>query len=183
MFGVALSYLYHVHPERFRQWFEPWRRPFVLVGIACFVPAFIWPLGSTAFIHTVGLTLFQVGGGLLVVWAMLSPSVQRPLPRLFAWIGAYSYSIYLWHMVVIVHLEPQIEWKILGVMDYPVRFFFTCALALAVGVVMAKLVEMPVLRVRDRWFPSRTGRAVPAVAPSSEWAGRLESVVVKAVGD
>jgi hypothetical protein len=43
--------------------------------------------------------------------------------------------------------------------------------AFVVGIAMAKLIELPVLRIRDRWFPSRSAAATmtaPLAPASSE---------------
>ncbi len=40
--------------------------------------------------------------------------------------------------------------------------------AFVIGIAMAKLVELPTLRLRDRWFPSRTTGPIPAASPAHE---------------
>jgi peptidoglycan/LPS O-acetylase OafA/YrhL len=76
--------------------------------------------------------------------------------------GVYSYSIYLWHVTVIGIIEQAIA-------RVPVRTsipftWLCCALttslcAVAAGVAAARIVEWPVLRLRDRFFPSRSSAA------------------------
>jgi peptidoglycan/LPS O-acetylase OafA/YrhL len=70
-------------------------------------------------------------------------------------IGVHSYSIYLWHTTVAMLGLPAVErllgrrlgtWAALAVYG---------AASLVVGIGMAKGIEWPVLKARDRWFPSR----------------------------
>jgi peptidoglycan/LPS O-acetylase OafA/YrhL len=71
-------------------------------------------------------------------------------------IATASYSIYITHAVVLQALQMAMRklpeslqslWIVLGII-------FAGA-ALAVGVVFYKLIEFPLLRVRDRYYPSR----------------------------
>ena len=65
-------------------------------------PAFVFRLEKTPFIYTLGLTLFYLGSGMLLVGILLSKiSPSSHLIVLMAMLGAYSYSIYLWHMPVL----------------------------------------------------------------------------------
>jgi peptidoglycan/LPS O-acetylase OafA/YrhL len=68
-------------------------------------------------------------------------------------LGSYSYSAYLWHgpLVVLVitplrsaYSECWRDWM-------EVIFSFTCTWV--VGMIAAKLVELPALRLRDRLVP------------------------------
>jgi peptidoglycan/LPS O-acetylase OafA/YrhL len=78
-------------------------------------------------------------------------------------LGAYSYSIYLWHMACKEYVVPHL----VGVLSWEARTALYFVAAFVIGVLMAKLVELPTLRLRDRWYPSRTldGRDVPAAEP------------------
>jgi hypothetical protein len=42
--------------------------------------------------------------------------------------------------------------------------------AFVIGITMAKLIELPTLRLRDRWFPSRTASPILATPPTQESA-------------
>ncbi|MBC7783702.1 MAG: acyltransferase [Burkholderiales bacterium] len=155
-FGVAIAYFYHADPQRFIRVLQPWRWALLIGGLALLAPAFVFELEKTPFIYTIGLTVFYFGSGMLLVGVLLC---RMPSRGVFVWlgaIGAYSYSIYLWHRTVNSWGMAALE----NALGYPLRHGTWCAIAVAGaivwGVLMAKLIESPALRLRDRWFPSRS---------------------------
>ncbi len=93
-----------------------------------------------------------------------SDARSRPY-RLIAWIGVYSYGIYLWHVSVIapsVALAARLPHALASTW---------LALApivggIALGALFTAIVELPALRLRDRLFPRRSGPPIPTPAPS-----------------
>ena len=82
-----------------------------------------------------------------------------------AWLGRYSYSIYLWHLPV--RAWSVISARRLGVPDdglamYLVKVAAVSVGAVVVGVFAARVVEVPVLMLRDRLVPSRARALRPA---------------------
>jgi peptidoglycan/LPS O-acetylase OafA/YrhL len=152
--GVCLSYICHFHRQVFNRLVTGRRVPLLLCGSACFVPAFLFPLETTWFIHTLGLTLHTCGGALLIAANVGSPA--PPLIRWLAPVGRDSYSIYLWHMPVLVWLLPWGDRLAGSRLEELPRIIVYVVAALLVGAGMARITEWPVLRLRDRWFPSRT---------------------------
>jgi peptidoglycan/LPS O-acetylase OafA/YrhL len=156
LFGVVLSYLYHFRPELL----EPIHQRKVLVTAvsaamlapACFLNSYSF------FVVTLGITMTYLGyGGLLLVCLGRSAEQERSAGRVgpfLAWIGSYSYSIYLWHWLFVSPLDFT-AWMTRHCGPYlaAAAFFATCT---AVGIVMGKLIEMPFLRLRDRLFPSHS---------------------------
>ena len=119
--------------------------------------------------HTWGLTVL-CRGGCLVAKAVASegPRPVRIASRLLARIGMYSYSIYLWHLFFRHFLR---------------RFYHTpdlsrlvCYLAggILFGIAAAKLIEIPVLRFRDRVFPASSYGVAPP-SPVTLAAGAPDS--------
>ena len=92
------------------------------------------------------LTLNLVGFALLVVWAVPREHVRS---RILEEIGRYSYSIYLWHTVVVAVWTNQRKPSWAG-------FIGSVITSIAIGIAMALLVEVPVLSLRDRFFPAGT---------------------------
>jgi hypothetical protein len=70
--------------------------------------------------------------------------------------GLYSYSIYWGHVAVKVQglslMRKYIPWEL----SYGGGLAVIAVASVLVGVLMAKLIELPVLRLRDRLFPSRS---------------------------
>lgn len=157
MFGVLLSWGHHMDPERFRVRARQIGEVRLLVwGLLLLLPNFLFPLGRVQYLHTLGLTANLVGSGAILVAALLWEE-RRPRRRgALAYIGYYSYSIYLWHVPVAVHLMPWLGVPAVLPRGGVAAFLLYAATSCVAGILMAKLVEFPVLRLRDRLFPSRT---------------------------
>jgi peptidoglycan/LPS O-acetylase OafA/YrhL len=155
-FGVLISYIYHRHPVDFLATARRWRWGFFLAGILLLAPAFIFPVASTPFIFTAGLTALYLGSGCLLTGML---GVTLPDSRLLtavAYVGSHSYSIYLWHggaqqwvTLFITRLVLRTDNWYTGAVIYLIS-------SIGVGILLALLIEFPVLRLRDRWFPSRS---------------------------
>ncbi len=160
-FGVFLSWLWHTRREALEQFLERWRWPLGIAAAALAVPAFSMELGETEYLHTWGFTGLYLSAGIVLLLALRRPFVWRPL----AFLGAYSYSIYLWHMPIRLYIS---SW---GPRDWPplaqAALFF--ALSFAVGILAAWVIERPFLALRDRWLPTRS-RSLAAAAPVVETA-------------
>ena len=162
--GVCISYFYHFRPELFLKLRQ---RPFAIrmAGIALLIPMFFFEK-TDRLVYTAGFTLTAVGYGcILISMVPYKGDRDRPsafwnsrLARLVAWVGVYSYSIYLWHEDIGIatvdywlrplwHSLPRgWHWGAYTALLIPV--------AVLAGAAMAKLVEFPALRLRDRLFPS-----------------------------
>ena len=155
--GVLLAYGAQFHGAVLRRYLERGRLGLVAAGVLLLLPAYILPPDTGLLLQrTVGYTATYLGAGLLVAAAATQP-LQTP-PRWLGWaaaLGAYSYSIYLWHMEVIYRLFRELHLK-RGWSSWGTA---VCCLimSLVVGVVLGRAIEWPVLWWRNRVFPSRTG--------------------------
>jgi peptidoglycan/LPS O-acetylase OafA/YrhL len=89
--------------------------------------------------------------------ARVATTVRRGAAALLAWIGVYSYSIYLWHLAVKRWGVPPVV-HALGWQPTGLAAFGVYAIAsLLVGAALARLIEIPSLAVRERWLPTGAG--------------------------
>ena len=148
--GVALGYYRHFEPESFRDARRPW---LLVVGILLVL--FGTPLGLVW-----AKTVVYIGFAFVVAWAAHRPHSAHPIPRALAWIGFYSYSIYLWHAAIVLlfgHLEQR--WY---------SFVAYLVSTILIGVIMAKLIEVPALKLREKIVPSAKAMQLPSAARGSE---------------
>jgi len=172
--GVCLGYIYHFQPQVFERVAS--HRVWLLVFSAVAVAPMIFVPKTSPFTFTIGVTLLSLGFGALLIAVVPPPSgAAAParfwnlrIVKLVAWVGVYSYSIYLWHLDLVAMplfsvLGPM--WKYQPVTQ--TAFLYLCLLVIgsvAIGVLMAKLIEFPALRLRERLMPPRRPTA-PREAP------------------
>jgi peptidoglycan/LPS O-acetylase OafA/YrhL len=162
MFGVLLAYGSVYHRDRMTALVERHRRKLAVAVVALLLPPFIVDLDHV-FMYTAGFTCCYLGSGALLLSIVHARFTPRPILRGVAYLGAFSYSIYLWHLAVRLWGVPHFE-QLLGI-----ELSFLPATAaymlgsVAVGITMAVVVEYPALRIRDRFFPSRSKPPVPQV--------------------
>lgn len=169
LFGVLMACAYHSA----RRWFDGVRTwVWAVLAVSGAVTAIIWlwavPVQAFA-MTTIGYTVLYLSFGVALTGlvqlggrggnGLWTRYFRESAPVLaIANVGVYSYSIYLWHLFVLESLYAVVNtinggniflpyaWRYLGVY---------LLLSVGLGFVMAKLVEYPVLRWRNRRFPSR----------------------------
>jgi len=154
-FGVLLAFYYHRYPDAFLSLARRFRFPLLVLGVVMLAPAYLRNIDMGHNIYIYGFTLFYLGSGCLLVAALGFQGPPNRLTNAVAYIGSHSYSLYLWHMAVnawglfvLAKLFPQgHNWFI-----YAAVYLIG---SVVVGIGMATLIEFPVLRLRDRIFPSR----------------------------
>ena len=151
LFGVLLSYLaqYHGLMERLRA--IPTSLLFA-AGTLLLSPVFFIRLDLSIWMHTVGLTVFAAGSGLLVLAAYrFAASESRTLGAL-GMLGSASYSMYLWHWPVL--FWGGLAWRNAFGPEHNTAFILAFfASAIGIGLFMNRLVEKPVLLLRNRLLP------------------------------
>ncbi len=105
-----------------------------------------------------GQTVVNVGIALCIDWAMRFPDswMGRVLnARPVIWVGNLSYSLYIWQQLFLCRMHPA----------WYTTFPLNLLLAVAAAGASYYLLELPILRVRDRWLRELARRRPPASAP------------------
>ena len=154
--GALLAYLHHKHSAVLSRWIAAYRFVMLgtatgLLGVGAIVPK------STLIGHTVLQVVQYLGHGIIVLLAVYDVWFQRfgrsATAIVLQWIGRNSYSTYLWHMPVLAVVSAAVN----GPYKADIVVAVYGILSLPVGWLAAKFVELPVLALRDRYFPSPAG--------------------------
>lgn len=165
-FGVLLSYLMNFHKDKTTSFVKKYKYS-VLILSCIFVSPLLYVSRASNFYYTIGYTLLYLGfGGILLValqWEIRSDLAYKLLLP-FRLIGFYSYSIYLWHWpflrwwsflqgYILRHHYHSDALYLPHIYDWSVYIIGS----IVIGIGMAKIIEVPFLRIRDRLFPSLSG--------------------------
>jgi peptidoglycan/LPS O-acetylase OafA/YrhL len=166
MFGVLLCYYQRFRPRVFERIVSS-RGGWIVIAAAAALLSTI--PNEDRNMHTWGYTVIYLGAGCLVARAVAfeGPRPIRVMSSLLARIGVYSYSIYLWHMFFIWRVLPHFR------ITSPAGVYW-CSIvgSILFGIAAAKAIEIPVLRFRDRVFPSiPKSRVDSKTLPSTEELG------------
>jgi peptidoglycan/LPS O-acetylase OafA/YrhL len=134
------------------------------------LPAFIFPLETTGWIPVLGVVVFYLGSGALLIGLLHVGVPDIWTCRMAARLGTYSYSIYLWHMPVHVWVVPNVMKMLPAPYQYSWFVYLSVYLigSFSLGIVLCKLIETPALLLRDKWFPSRAEAAGLRATPRSQ---------------
>jgi peptidoglycan/LPS O-acetylase OafA/YrhL len=158
--GVLLRYLYNYHPEVLA-FFLRAKALWIGVGLILVAPSerLFLPHGAT--LTALIPTCNYLGFGLILFEATQIPfpaaGFARALFQPFDYLGKHSYSIYLWHL-------PVQNWLVTPFFKEQGWLYFGCYFvgSLAVGTFFSVVLEMPILHLRNRLFPSSTDFRIPA---------------------
>jgi peptidoglycan/LPS O-acetylase OafA/YrhL len=160
-FGVLLGYFYHFKPSRLRVFeSKPTALLLLVVAAALISPCFFF--GATSrFMVTAGFTLLYLGFGIILMVSLQIRGLFRGasawalerIGRAFAFVGMYSYSIYIWHIGIHSWLPGIIRRATFYKIDLRHSDVFYIVASITLGILASRLIEYPVLRIRDRIFP------------------------------
>lgn len=199
-FGVLLAYYEHFEPQRL-QFAARHPGKLLLLGLALVSPMLLLPLEKSAFVPTFGFVFLYLGFGCIMLACVYAPPgsgllgkwFQSAPARALAFVGTFSYSIYLWHRDlamfpidalamqrhILSGLTPEMRWCAV--------FALYVAMAVIGGIFWAFVVEKPSLALRERLFPRRINALAPDIqninsnAPRQEAPIQPESLSLRAV--
>ncbi|MEZ0602671.1 acyltransferase family protein [Paraburkholderia sp. IW21] len=169
LIGVILSAIYWMKPGVYQQLAK---RKWLLIGSV--VLLCLWLAFATKHIaldESIGYTIQAIGFAALIVLVLeYSGSLRTSWAyRGIAWIGLYSYGIYLWHSLalapgdMLIHkatamgLAPSVIW----IVALTAQFAF----AIAIGYVTTRAIEYPFLLMRNALFPAKRNSSVREEVP------------------
>ena len=174
-FGVVLGYFYHFHNARIVGMFQKRANRLVLEASSAMLLGCVFGFApESPFIQSFGLTLVYLGfGGLLMLCLTCAGSAHETSSSVsiawqkfsgaFAFVGVYSYSIYLWHIPVQIVGTNTLNLLSPLPLSPTLLTWVYIAVSIPFGILMARFVEFPVLRLRDRLFP-RVSQPVKSTA-------------------
>lgn len=132
--GVTLGYFYHFD-KSFSEGKKWWVLAFGLLLCGACVP--VPSLFQLAFAYP--------AFGMILAWSVNQPEARFRYLSPLAWVGRYSYSIYLWHVTAFALIARFIPFS-----NWLVTYLIT---SLVLGVSLGKVIEIPFLRLRERIVP------------------------------
>jgi len=161
-FGVLLGYLHHFRPALLGKLLQPIQNRLAIAAASAGLLSFAYFLPrENRFFAIFGYSFVYVGfGGVLLLGLLVRDvlpgnisGIASRVGSVFAFVGMYSYSIYLWHGPC----EAWLPGLIRRTTGFPTgqvgRFTVYFAGSLIIGITLSRLIEYPVLRLRDKLFP------------------------------
>jgi peptidoglycan/LPS O-acetylase OafA/YrhL len=163
-FGVLLGYLYNYQGNRLQRALgSTFRRIAIAVAsITLLLPGYFVPRDNKAF-AVLGYTILYLGfGGLLLLSVHVRGVLPlgprkwlRPIGDSLAYVGMYSYSIYLWHLAILAW-PSLLAYRFFQTALPPIPYLILyLLLSLTMGITISRALEYPILKLRDRLFPEQ----------------------------
>lgn len=155
--GVGIRAIVEFHPDRFAG-LRDWRWALLILG-PLILATLALPLPSIMGVTVDRILPFNAIAASALLIGVLQLRLTGRLSTAMAWIGKYSYGIYLWHVTIIGFVSRVILSRVPGAGESAYWMFAASMIIVAAilfGAAMSRLVEWPVLALRDRLFPSRS---------------------------
>lgn len=154
--GVFLSYLYRYHNDKTVVFYKKYNVILLFISLAGISIIYIFKGEENTFINTIGFTILAISFGNIMLLLIVNSHTKivsfiknNSLMKIIANIGFYSYSIYLWHIhVEAIFSKNNLYYKYNFIAIF-VIYIFLCYL---IGRFFSKIIEFPMIKVRDKFF-------------------------------
>lgn len=178
-FGVLLAHYHHLRPgslDALRRW--PWTVLASALAMLVAYPALLIADRGNQLARALGDPMLYVAyGAILIVFVHARAEgawrewlIRGPIGRSLAFVGFFSYPIYLWHIDATYPMGRLLATPLMQSMGLEARWLVAfaayAALAITVGALLGLLVDRPALALRERLYPSRTALLTSATSPS-----------------
>jgi len=163
-FGVVIGYFYVFQPARLMSFVRQHRWLLLCLGLVLLTPAVALDPEQDWWIPTIGFTVFYLASGMILLAALSFKLPTNLVTRPFAYVGVQSYSIYIWHMAVLIWILPLMVNAFGLHLNPTLQFIIYLIASLTIGCILGELIERPMLALRDRFFPSKA-KGMPAQLP------------------
>ena len=169
LIGVILSAIYWMKPGIYHQIAK---RKWLLIGSVALLCAWlVLATSNIALDESIGYTIQALGFAALIVLVLeYSGSLRTTwIYRGVAWVGLYSYGIYLWHSLALapgdmvirkataLGLAPGVIWIVALTAQF--------VIAIVIGYVTTRAIEYPFLLIRNALFPEKRSSSVREEVP------------------
>jgi len=169
LYGVILAAIYWMKPDVYQGIAK--RTGWLLAVVAVLVAWLVLATKHEPLDESIGYTIQAIGFCAFIV-LMLEHSGKVRASRVYrgvAWLGVYSYGIYLWHSLALAPGDIVIR-KATALGLPPAAIWFVAlaaqaAVAIIAGYVMTRAVEYPFLRLRNALFPAKRNASVREEMP------------------
>lgn len=170
--GVAVAALKNFHRPFWERMMRRGQRLLLLGALTTATLYYIfYHYGYTFFLTSAGYSLMAMSFAVLVASALSPDSWLHRIRIPGAYhIAVWSYSVYLSHKAVMMILRRELEPLALP------SAVLVCTVAVAsiwVGALLYRLVEAPMMALRDRWFPSTFASPEDTMAHGADPGYRL----------
>jgi peptidoglycan/LPS O-acetylase OafA/YrhL len=156
-FGVLISYNLHYGNKKFIAFFNKYKSSLLMVAIPAVL---ILPVYLTSELQLCILkTILYLGFGIILLAFVIDIKFYSGLKKipvlnkcidLIAYIGLFSYPIYLIHPMIRDYVIKTLPFQ-----DYRLVFIVYLLLSIVCGIVMYYYIEKIFLAIREKYFPNR----------------------------
>jgi peptidoglycan/LPS O-acetylase OafA/YrhL len=163
MAGVLIAWAYYFGREKFTSFIIKNNIWLLIAALILLLPACLFTISGYG-MNIFGLTCTYAGYAIIISVCLVLPAVKEKwfaffhktiFTSIIAWIGFYSYAIYLFHFSFGFGIANLVR-KYITTGAPKILYFSVYLIAnLMIGYISSRLVEQPFLRIRERYFPAK----------------------------